>query len=191
MDYIIALGWQFLSRLCFLFKMFGKLPEGSSKINRISLNRCPPYTEIFSKRRKIYSVCVESLSMPPTEIRPTQIIPDFKNALLLSFPCVNTLQCQNIISSNCLKRPGVISWNIPQQIQWVLICAATIARPLAADPELSLCETPLVRPAWCRVSAWDQNDKDSRWQRGSKIGINETWRESKSISMKPNEGLLS
>ena len=42
----------------------GKLPEGSSKINRLSLNRCPPYTEIFSKRRKIYSVCVESLSMP-------------------------------------------------------------------------------------------------------------------------------
>ena len=41
--------------------IFGKLPEGSSKINRYSLNRCPPYTEIFSKRRKIYSVCVESL----------------------------------------------------------------------------------------------------------------------------------
>ena len=43
--------------------LIGKLPEGSSKINRLSLNRCPPYTEIFSKRRKIYSVCVESLSM--------------------------------------------------------------------------------------------------------------------------------
>ena len=42
----------------------GKLPGGSSKINRLSLNRCPPYTEIFSKRRKIYAVCVESLSMP-------------------------------------------------------------------------------------------------------------------------------
>ena len=41
----------------------GKLPGGSSKINRLSLNRCPPYTEIFSKRRKIYAVCVESLSM--------------------------------------------------------------------------------------------------------------------------------
>ena len=43
--------------------LIGKLPEGGSKINRVSLNRCPPYTEIFSKRRKIYSVCVESLSM--------------------------------------------------------------------------------------------------------------------------------
>ena len=31
------------------------------KINRISLNGCPQYTEIFSKRRKIYSVCVEDL----------------------------------------------------------------------------------------------------------------------------------
>ena len=45
-------------------KLMGKLPRGSSKINRLSLNRCPPYTEIFSKRRKIYAVCVESLSMP-------------------------------------------------------------------------------------------------------------------------------
>ena len=36
---------------------------GNSKINMFSLNRCPPDTEIFSKRRKIYSVCVESLSM--------------------------------------------------------------------------------------------------------------------------------
>ena len=44
-------------------KLMGKLPGGSSKINRLSLNRCPPYTEIFSKRRKIYAVCVESLSM--------------------------------------------------------------------------------------------------------------------------------
>ena len=41
----------------------GKLPVGNSKINMLSLNRCPPDTEIFSKRRKIYSVCVESLSM--------------------------------------------------------------------------------------------------------------------------------
>ena len=47
-----------------LSNYLGKLPEGSSKINRLSLNRCPPYTEIFSKRRKIYAVCVESLSMP-------------------------------------------------------------------------------------------------------------------------------
>ena len=36
------------------------LPEGSSpKINRKCLMECHPYTEIFSKRRKIYSVCVE------------------------------------------------------------------------------------------------------------------------------------
>jgi hypothetical protein len=41
----------------------GKLPVGNSKINRFSLNRCPPDTEIFSKRRKIYSACVEGLSM--------------------------------------------------------------------------------------------------------------------------------
>ena len=58
----------FLTLICFLslsgmFKL-GKLPGGSSKINRLSLNRCPPYTEIFSKRRKIYSVCVESLRIP-------------------------------------------------------------------------------------------------------------------------------
>ena len=32
------------------------------EINSTSLNWCPPYTEIFSKRRKIYSVCVEGLS---------------------------------------------------------------------------------------------------------------------------------
>ena len=36
---------------------------GNSKINSFSLNWCPPDTEIFSKRRKIYSVCVEGLSM--------------------------------------------------------------------------------------------------------------------------------
>ena len=47
----------------------GKLPGGSSKINRLSLNRCPPYTEIFSKRRKIYAVCVESLSMPTRRVK--------------------------------------------------------------------------------------------------------------------------
>ena len=47
----------------------GKLPGGSSKINRLSLNRCSPYTEIFSKRRKIYAVCVESLSMPTHRIK--------------------------------------------------------------------------------------------------------------------------
>ena len=35
----------------------------SFKINRYILNRCPPCTEIFSKRRKIYSVCVENLSI--------------------------------------------------------------------------------------------------------------------------------
>ena len=46
--------------------LLGKLPKGSFKINRVSLNRCPPYTEIFSKRRKICSVCVESLSMTVT-----------------------------------------------------------------------------------------------------------------------------
>ena len=46
-----------------LLKIIRKLPNGSLKINIISLNCCPPYTEIFSKRRKIYSVCVESLSM--------------------------------------------------------------------------------------------------------------------------------
>ena len=48
-----------------ILNLIGKLPKGSSKINRSSLNRCPPYTEIFSKRRKIYSFCVESLRMPP------------------------------------------------------------------------------------------------------------------------------
>ena len=40
-----------------------KLPKGNCQRNWVSLNRCPPYTEIFSKRRKIYSVCVESLSI--------------------------------------------------------------------------------------------------------------------------------
>ena len=44
-------------------RILGKLPWGNSKINMVSLNWCPPDTEIFSKRRKIYSVCVESLSM--------------------------------------------------------------------------------------------------------------------------------
>ena len=39
-----------------------KLPEGNCQRNRLSLNWCSPYTEIFSKRRKIYTVCVESLS---------------------------------------------------------------------------------------------------------------------------------
>ena len=48
---------------CRLKLILRKLPKGSFKINKVSLNRCPPYTEIFSKRRKICSVCVESLSM--------------------------------------------------------------------------------------------------------------------------------
>ena len=64
-----------IDRIWLILKIsFGKLPKGSSKINRISLNRCPPYTEIFSKRRKIYSVCVESLSMPLklTETQPAE-----------------------------------------------------------------------------------------------------------------------
>ena len=39
-----------------------KLPGGNCQRNRLSLNWCSPYTEIFSKRRKIYTVCVESLS---------------------------------------------------------------------------------------------------------------------------------
>ena len=46
-----------------VYGRMGKLPEGNCKINRVILNSCPPYTEIFSKRRKICSVCVESLSM--------------------------------------------------------------------------------------------------------------------------------
>ena len=56
--------WRLVFRSFQKDNFIGKLPGGSSKINRLSLNRCPPYTEIFSKRRKIYAVCVESLSMP-------------------------------------------------------------------------------------------------------------------------------
>ena len=36
--------------------------ELQPEINWANLNLCPPYTEIFSKRRKICSVCVEGLS---------------------------------------------------------------------------------------------------------------------------------
>ena len=66
--------WRLVFRSFQKDNFIGKLPGGSSKINRLSLNRCPPYTEIFSKRRKIYSVCVESLSMPLhlTEKYPAQ-----------------------------------------------------------------------------------------------------------------------
>ncbi len=38
-------------------------PKENFQINWDSLNWCPPYTEIFSKRRKIYSFCVKGLSM--------------------------------------------------------------------------------------------------------------------------------
>ena len=66
----------------------GKLPGGSSKINRLSLNRCMGgYTEIFSKRRKIYAVCVESLSMPLDQLRLSQTIPDFKDVLMKETNC--------------------------------------------------------------------------------------------------------
>ncbi len=46
---------------------FRKPPSGGCKINWLSLNSCSPYTEIFSKRRKIYAVCVESLRMAVIE----------------------------------------------------------------------------------------------------------------------------
>ena len=36
-------------------------PQENSQINWANLNGCPPYTEIFSKRRKIYSFCVEDM----------------------------------------------------------------------------------------------------------------------------------
>ena len=61
--------WRLVFRSFQKDNFIGKLPGGSSKINRLSLNRCPPYTEIFSKRRKIYAVCVESLSMPTHRIK--------------------------------------------------------------------------------------------------------------------------
>ena len=54
----------FSRNILYIYKdILRKLLMGSFRINRVSLNRCPPYTEIFSKRRKICSVCVESLSM--------------------------------------------------------------------------------------------------------------------------------
>ena len=73
LSYVLSCLIEYLCFATILFTDFdahiGKLPEGSSKINRLSLNRCPPYTEIFSKRRKIYAVCVESLSMPTHRIK--------------------------------------------------------------------------------------------------------------------------
>ena len=42
---------------------------------------CPPGTEIFSKRRKIYSLCVESLSMTEDYTRPTLAIYDCQDTL--------------------------------------------------------------------------------------------------------------
>ena len=35
--------------------------DGGLQRNWIILIECPPYTEIFSKRRKIYSLCVEDM----------------------------------------------------------------------------------------------------------------------------------
>ena len=61
--------WRLVFRSFQKDNFIGKLPGGSSKINRLSLNRCPPYTEIFSKRRGIYAVCVESLSMSTHRIK--------------------------------------------------------------------------------------------------------------------------
>ena len=56
--------------------------EVSCKINWSSLNSCPPYTEIFSKRRKIYTVCVEGLSIVTSQVR--QIVFLFTYRILLT-----------------------------------------------------------------------------------------------------------
>ena len=51
--------WKWLARYSFIvWVAIYWWPQ----INFTILNECPPYTEIFSKRRKIYSVCVEGLS---------------------------------------------------------------------------------------------------------------------------------
>ena len=64
-----------MERQCNTNFFIGKLPWGSLKRNWYNLNRCSPYTEIFSKRRKIYSECVESMRMPGRSLLSEQTPP--------------------------------------------------------------------------------------------------------------------
>ena len=59
----------------FVYFISVRLPSKQPEINRLSLNWCSPYTEIFSKRRKICSVCVESLSIQevPNQTEPLAV----------------------------------------------------------------------------------------------------------------------
>ena len=60
--------WKWLdlaSTIVYYFLGFSRINETArwqSERNIYELIRCPPDTEIFSKRRKIYSFCVESMS---------------------------------------------------------------------------------------------------------------------------------
>ena len=59
-----SLSGFFTARSELLFECFGKSASlQRPQKNRVSLNWCLSHTEIFSKRRKIYSVWVKDLSM--------------------------------------------------------------------------------------------------------------------------------
>ena len=109
---------------------------GSSKINRLSLNRCPPYTEIFSKRRKIYSVCVESLSMPPHLIWNN---PD-ESWIQIRFAGAAMPRCRSIFGlrwrCNRPKSAGKWQFVVTRHVQLCLLWFS-LAPPTLGDEHLS------------------------------------------------------
>ena len=72
-------------------------------------NGCPPYTEIFSKRRKIYSVCVESLSM---SLHLKQKHPD-ESWIQIRFVDAAVPRCRTTFGQwwGCKKVAAQSSWN--------------------------------------------------------------------------------
>ena len=134
----------------------GKLPEGSSKINRLSLNRCPPYTEIFSKRRKIYSVCVESLSMP---LHLTQKFPA-ESWIQTTFASTVVPRCRSVFRirwrCECPKSAGKWQFVLTRHVQlcllWFLPAPSTLAFvqwPVIQDGGRAVKRFPPAQTLYC------------------------------------------
>ena len=117
--------------------IIGKLPWGSLKRNWYNLNRCSPYTEIFSKRRKIYSECVESMRMPGRSLLSEQTPPHLLmflkriKCLFQGWDLFRAGRCGRIISSTWLH-PDLFSFFFQDR------CPAAIA-PVFELSDLYFC----------------------------------------------------
>ena len=49
-------NWSFVLNMKYLDSVRKAAPKSCPVINRVKLDKCPSHTEIFSKRRKIYSM---------------------------------------------------------------------------------------------------------------------------------------